>query len=141
VDDLIKDVGTGQRPTIIICTNCKIAAETAVSLESGLESPFAGTRLADAALALPDTADVEIVRIKCLANCSRGPSVAMRHADTWTYIFGNIDPEADAQSLIDGARLLAGSTDGLMPWKGRPTCLKKGLIARIPPLDFAGEPA
>jgi predicted metal-binding protein len=137
VDDLIKDVGTGQRPTIIICTNCKIATETTESPEA----PFAGARLADAAQSLPDTEDVEIVRIKCLANCSRGPSVAMRHANTWTYIFGNIDPEADAQSLVEGARLLATSPDGLMPWKGRPTCLKKGLIARIPPLDFAGEPA
>ena len=29
--------------------------------------------------------------------------------------------------------LFADSTDGLMPWRGRPDCLKRGLVARIPP--------
>jgi predicted metal-binding protein len=34
---------------------------------------------------------------------------------------------------------LAGATDGIMPWRGRPEPLKRGLIARVPPLDFAEE--
>ena len=33
-------------------------------------------------------------------------------------------------------RLLAGAGDGLMPWRGRPEPLKRGLIARVPPLGF-----
>ena len=41
-----------------------------------------------------------------------------------------------AQALIEGARLLAGAGDGLMPWRGRPEPLKRGLIARVPPLGF-----
>jgi predicted metal-binding protein len=41
--------------------------------------------------------------------------------------------------LVDGARLLAGAADGIMPWRGRPEPLKRGLIARIPPLDFEGD--
>ncbi|RUY54192.1 metal-binding protein, partial [Mesorhizobium sp. M7A.F.Ca.CA.001.05.1.1] len=28
------------------------------------------------------------------------------------------------------------SKDGLIPWRGRPDSLKRGLIARIPPLDM-----
>jgi predicted metal-binding protein len=27
-----------------------------------------------------------------------------------------------------------------MPWRGRPEPLKRGLIARTPPFDFAGDP-
>ncbi|RWE72603.1 MAG: DUF1636 domain-containing protein, partial [Mesorhizobium sp.] len=35
-----------------------------------------------------------------------------------------------------GAKLFATSTDGLIPWRGRPDSLKRGLVARIPPLDM-----
>ena len=30
-------------------------------------------------------------------------------------------------------------TDGLMPWRGRPDALKRGLIARVPPFDFSEQ--
>jgi predicted metal-binding protein len=39
-------------------------------------------------------------------------------------------------ALVDGARLLASASDGIMPWRGWPQALKRGLIARVPPLDF-----
>jgi predicted metal-binding protein len=77
--------------------------------------------------------------IRCLGNCSRGPSALIRHANAWTYIFGGLDPARDAESLIAGARLLASSPDGLMPWRGRPEPLKRGLIARVPPIDFRDD--
>jgi predicted metal-binding protein len=60
----------------------------------------------------------------------------MRCESTWTYIFGGLDPDRDAPALIDGARLLARAADGLLPWRGRPEVLKRGLIARVPPPDF-----
>ncbi len=54
-------------------------------------------------------------------------------------MFGGLDPEQDAANLIQGARLFAGATDGVMPWRGRPDILKRGLIARVPPIDFVEE--
>jgi predicted metal-binding protein len=72
--------------------------------------------------------------IECLANCTRGPSAAVRCAGSWTYVFGGLDAGC-AAALIDGARLLAAAADGVMPWRGRPDALKRGLIARVPPLD------
>ena len=81
--------------------------------------------------------------LRCLANCKRGCSAVLRRTDTsmpsWTYVFGHLDPAADAQALVQGARLLAGSADGLMPWRGRPEALKRGLIARVPPLHFSEQ--
>ena len=50
-------------------------------------------------------------------------------------MFGQLDV-AYAAALIEGARLLACAPDGLMPWRGRPEPLKRGLIARMPPIDF-----
>ncbi len=46
---------------------------------------------------------------------------------------------ATPKRLIEGARLFAHASDGLMPWRGRPEILKRGLIARVPPIDFVEE--
>jgi predicted metal-binding protein len=73
--------------------------------------------------------------VRCLANCTRGLSAAVRCRGSWTYIFGGLD-DACGPALIDGARLLASATDGIMPWRGRPQPLKRGLIARVPPINF-----
>jgi predicted metal-binding protein len=66
-------------------------------------------------------------------------SAAIRCENAWTYIFGGLDPAQDGPSLITGAQLLARATDGIMPWRGRPESLKRGLIARIPPIHFREE--
>ena len=59
----------------------------------------------------------------------------MRSNGSWTYVFGGLDVDC-APALIEGARLLAAPTDGILPWRGRPEPLKRGLIARVPPIDF-----
>ena len=51
------------------------------------------------------------------------------------YVFGDLHAETDAAALVEGARLFARSSDGLMPWRDRPPPLKRGLIARVPPID------
>jgi predicted metal-binding protein len=66
-------------------------------------------------------------------------SAAIRCDDTWTYVFGGLEAERDAEALIEGARLLARAEDGRMPWCGRPEVLKRGLIARVPPLNFVED--
>jgi predicted metal-binding protein len=62
----------------------------------------------------------------------------MRCNGSWTYIFGGLDVIC-GPALVEGARLLASAADGLMPWRGRPDALKRGLIARMPPIDFMGD--
>jgi predicted metal-binding protein len=71
----------------------------------------------------------------CLGNCSRGPTAALRCERAWTYVFGGLDVSS-AAALVEGARLLAGAADGILPWRERPAVLKRGLVARVPPLGF-----
>ena len=78
-------------------------------------------------------------RVRCLANCNRGLSAAIRRDGAWTYVFGALDPDRDAAALVEGALLFAGTRDQIMPWRGRPEVLKRGLIARVPPIDFEEE--
>jgi predicted metal-binding protein len=77
--------------------------------------------------------------VKCLANCNRGLSAAVRRNHAWTYVFGGLDPVNGPAALVEGARLFSHAADGVMPWRGRPEALKRGLIARTPPVDFPGE--
>jgi predicted metal-binding protein len=96
-----------------------------------------GADLAAAAEQAATNSGVSVRPVRCLANCKRGCTVAIRSEGAWIYVFGQLEPtDADVQAVIAGAQLLAASVDGLMPWRGRPDALKRGLIARIPPIDF-----
>lgn len=121
------------RSTIWVCVTCRTAADPA-------DAPCSGVALADAtASAAANAADIAVKRVRCLGNCGRGPSAAIRCDDSWTYVFGNLESTGDGLSLIVGARLLAQAPDGIMPWRGRPDALKRGLIARVPPPDFLDD--
>jgi len=118
-------------PVVYVCITCRQVGD----LE---REPRPGALLADAAERAAAGTEVEVRRLRCLANCTHGPSAALRANGSWTYVFGGFDPAdpACADALIAGARLLAGSPDGILPWRGRPEPLKGRLIARVPPLDF-----
>jgi predicted metal-binding protein len=115
-------------PTVYVCITCRHPGE-------GECEPRPGALLAAATAEAAEGSDVAVIKIRCLANCSRGLSAAVRCDGSWTYIFGSLDITC-APALIAGAQLLASATDGIMPWRGRPDVLKRGLVARVPPLCF-----
>ena len=125
MSELISETGS---PIVYVCITCRRAGEPEAE-------PRPGALLAAAVEQAAAGTQVEVRRLRCLANCTRGPSAAMRCDGSWTYIFGGLDT-ANAGALIEGAELLAGATDGILPWRGRPEILKRTLIARVPPLDF-----
>jgi predicted metal-binding protein len=129
----MSDIGPTGQAMVLVCITCRAPADS-------LDAPRAGAALAETtALAAANAADVSVRRVRCLGNCSRGLSAAVRCENTWTYVFGGLDPARDGPSLIAGARLLAQASDGLMPWRERPEPLKRGLIARVPPLQFRDD--
>jgi len=114
--------------TVYVCVTCRGP--------SGVDSdPRPGVLLAAATAQAADGTGVTVRHVECLANCSRGPSAAVRCKGSWTYVFGGLDVGC-GEALIEGANLLAAAADGIMPWRGRPEPLKRGLIARVPPLDL-----
>jgi predicted metal-binding protein len=114
--------------TVYVCITCRHPG--------GPENePRPGAILAAATAKAAEGSGVVIKPVRCLANCTRGLSAAVRCNGCWTYVFGGLDV-ACGPALVDGARLLACATDGIMPWRGRPQALKRGLIARVPPLNF-----
>lgn len=116
---------------VFVCRSCRDEADPNAE-------PRPGSRLADAVIAKAEEAGIAVRSVNCLANCKRGLSAALRSANGWSYVFGGLT-SGDAEDLLTGARLLAAAPDGLMPWRGRPEPLKRGMVARIPPFDFTEE--
>ena len=119
---------TASAVTLFICTTCRAAGS-----EAPPDVERDGARLLASACATSVPYGVAVEGVSCLANCKRALSAAMVRRDGWTYVFGDLSPDS-AADLLAGAALLAGSQDGLMPWRGRPDVLKRGMVARIPPL-------
>jgi len=116
---------------ILVCSTCRD--------ETGSDAhPRAGLLLAaDTRRAAAGDA-VRVRTVECLGNCKRRLSAALLREGCWSYVFGDLRPDSGAD-LVAGAGLFSTSTDGLMPWRGRPDSLKRGLVARIPPLAFTKD--
>ncbi len=123
------DTGT----TLVVCSSCRDEAGSDLR-------PRAGERLGDAVRDLARGTGIAVRQVECLGNCKRRLSAGMLREGCWSYVFGDLTLDS-AADLIVGATLFATSTDGLLPWRGRPDCLKRGLVARIPPRSLLEEPS
>jgi predicted metal-binding protein len=119
-------------PVIYICITCRRPDDPD-------DAPRSGAILAANTAMAANGSNVSVRRVRCLANCKRGCSAAVRRDGAWTYVFGDLDAWSAGPALVEGARLFAQASDGLMPWRGRPEPLKRGLIARVPPIDFTED--
>ncbi|MGE0499817.1 MAG: DUF1636 family protein [Rhizobiaceae bacterium] len=123
--------GRDGRVTIVVCDSCLHQASPETAERGG--SLLA--RVAEAA-----DPEISVRSIACLGNCKRRLSAALLRDNSWSYVFGDLTEES-AADLVAGARLFAASPDALLPWRGRPEALKRGLVARIPPRHLLEEPA
>ncbi|MEJ6784442.1 DUF1636 family protein [Aminobacter sp. Piv2-1] len=115
---------------MLVCSSCRD--------ETGSDAhPRAGARLAENTRMAAGN-DISVRSVECLGNCKRRLSAALIRDGSWSYVFGDLRISS-GEDLVTGARLFATSTDGLIPWRGRPDSLKRGLVARIPPLNLTKE--
>ena len=72
--------------------------------------------------------------VECMSACDRPCVIAFAAAGKVTYIFGNLPVEDSASAVLECASQYYAKADGLLPWTERPEPLKKGIVARIPPI-------
>ena len=113
---------------LYVCTTCRDAAHSP-------DAPSAGARLYASITAAPADAAVRIVPVECLSVCKRVCAVSFAAPGKWTYVYGDLPAATAADIILHGARLYAEAPDGIIPWKQRPDALKKGAVARVPPLS------
>jgi predicted metal-binding protein len=121
---------TGPLTELVVCTTCSPAG-------APRDMPAAGERLLRQVVALATAAPmpVQVRGVACLSGCSRACTIALQAPGKHSYVFGGLggDPDTAAQVLAC-ARQHAESPDGLLAWSARPERLRRGILARLPPL-------
>jgi predicted metal-binding protein len=123
---------------IFVCVTCRTADEPAEPKDAR-----SGARLFRALAAAASWRDgLEVVPVECLSVCKRPCTISFAASGKWTYVYGDLPPDTAAATILEGAALYAGTPDGIIPWKLRPEPLKRGVVARVPPLpSVASLPA
>jgi len=119
--------------TIFICVSCTI---------EGTRSDKPGRELFEQvsnAIAARPGCRAEVKAVDCLAVCKRPCTVALAGEGKWTYVVGDLNPETHAADVIAAALSYGETINGIIPWKQRPQSFRKGVISRIPPLNFRPE--
>lgn len=74
----------------------------------------------------------EVSGTVCMAGCARPCTVAWRASGKATYLFGDIEPDADIDDLVAFAQLYQRLEDGWCNAADRPGKLADTALARIP---------
>jgi len=114
---------------VSVCTTCKTIDGTPV-----------GAPMLDAVrAALDGTAAVQVRAVQCLSACKRAASVAVSSADGYTFVFGDLEPLSGADAVAAFVACYQDSPFGLVPWRQRAEALRKGTVARLPPLGWSPD--
>ena len=90
--------------------------------------------LRDALGTSPLKHQVDIKPAECLSVCPRPCGIALSRAGTWTYLFGDQEPEQNVQDILDCVALYCESSDGYLSRDDRPKALRAAILGRIPPV-------
>ena len=76
---------------------------------------------------------VEVKPAQCLSLCPRPCGIAVSAHNSWTYLFGDQDPNGDVTDILNCLQLYLQSGDGMMPRRERPASLQASVLGRLPP--------
>lgn len=130
---------------LIICTTCRPAG-------TDRSAPAPGQALLDAVqraaqgrasplgepMPMPVLAPTQVrVRgVACISSCSRACTVALQAAGKLSYVFGDLQSDAEtAAQVLACAELHAASPDGQLARNDRPERLRNGILLRLPPVE------
>ena len=117
----------GSATTLYVCVTCRA--------ENDASEIRAGRRLHDAlARDLSEDRSFAVVPVECLSACRRPCTVSLAAPGKWTYVYGDLPAETALPAIVEAARLYAEAPEGLIPWKLRSEAIRKGVVARLPPM-------
>ena len=66
-------------------------------------------------------------------------TVAVTSADGYTFLFGDLQTESGTAALVSFVKSYQNSDYGLVPWRERADVLRKGMVARVPPMRWSPD--
>jgi predicted metal-binding protein len=115
---------------VSVCITCKAA-----------DGAIIGPDMLAAVQAAIDEAngDVVVRPVQCLSVCKRPATVAVTSSDGYTFLFGDLETESGSAAIASFVKSYKASNYGLVPWRERAQVLRKGMIARVPPLVWSPD--
>lgn len=127
---------TTTRHQLILCTTCR---KTGTDCRPGLQLLQSLEQAADLGRAAGLPEEFGLSGTACLSGCSRPCTVAFVAAGKTAYLFGDIDPAENLESLVEFARLYQAREDGMTRFAERPDVLRGKCLARIPSALMVSE--
>jgi predicted metal-binding protein len=122
-----------QPTTILVCTVCR-QGDDADSRPGQRFFEELRERLAN-----DGATSIAVEPVECLAVCKRPCTVAFAGAGKWTYVIGDLDVGDHLDEIVAAAKGYAATTNGIVAWKERPVCFRKGVVSRTPPLSLCAS--
>lgn len=123
--------GAASPVCLSVCISCR-GTDAPESDRPG-EALLAALREAEAG------SNLRIRPVQCLSVCKRPCTVALSSAGRYTYVFGDLDPATGAAALLECAKAYGEQEHGYLLWRERPEPLRRGIVARIPPLSWESD--
>ena len=123
------------KPTLSICLSCRDGREEIYMTRGGRR--FAKKLLNKNLL----KKQVNLRGINCMSNCKRACTISLTAKKSFTYIFGDIDPENSeySESLIELVSKYSLSSDGFLRRRDRPLFFQSSILGRLPPIQSNSE--
>ena len=118
-------------PTLSICLSCRDGREEIYMTRGGRR--FAKKLLNKNLL----KKQVNLRGINCMSNCKRACTISLTAKISFTFIFGDIDPENSeySESLIELVSKYSLSSDGFLRRRDRPLLFQSSILGRLPPIQ------
>lgn len=118
--------------TLHVCVICRRGEETLEPKEgrSGYKMHIAVAAAIEASRA----DGIELRPVECLSGCKRSCTAALAAPGKWTYVIADLDPEQHAADIVAFAQQYAAHPEGVPVWRERPEVVRRGVLARVPPL-------
>jgi predicted metal-binding protein len=131
---ILPEIAGSQRPdgpvVVSVCVTCKNTDGEIVGPEM-----FAAVQAAFGA----DDAGVMVRPVQCLSVCKRPATVAVTSPDGYTFLFGDLQTGSGTAALTSFVASYRKSDYGLVPWRERAEVLRKGMLARVPPMRWSPD--
>ena len=125
-------LGSDLVSTVHVCTSCREPGtpRSPKELRAGFRL---FQRLKHAFESSPIGDSVEVLPAECLSVCPRPCGIALSSGETWTYLFGDQDPQLSTSDIVNCVALYLQSPDGFMRRSERPHSLRESILGRVPP--------
>ena len=84
---------------------------------------------------------VNLRGVNCMSNCKRACTISLTAKKSFTYVFGDIDPQNPeyAESLIELVLKYSSSAEGFLMRRDRPLLFQSSILGRLPPIQSKSE--